>query len=358
MNEITPNQPFRPPEDDGLYSEELENEEPASEMPVAMPGETDKLYVPYANVAADEETGEPGAPAAEVPLPPAAQKAQQVFQAPLELAADHLINVSGAGTFKITYKVRQVAFPFLQQNADFVALAVNKGNINVMEERHRREVNNEHNIHQFLRTLDKATISHILAAKEVIYFHSGKQGIIMEWCNGGNLEHYLKKTLTLEQKYFIAAQMAKAVSQLHAAGIVHRDVKPDNFMVKLDKDGNLEQIKLGDLSLSSFIEPGKRYSPHKILKGYSPPEINESEALFSPSTDVHQLGMSFYQLFTGANMNQIAALEKVAPEQLPNFNLIPKPARNMIKKMLDIDPAKRPTANEVSQFFAQLALEQ
>jgi serine/threonine protein kinase len=69
----------------------------------------------------------------------------------------------------------------------------------------------------------------------------------MDFCNGGELFTHLRKEYKFSEHRacFYAAQLASALSTLHARGVIYRDLKPENVL--LDSDGNL---KITDFGLS------------------------------------------------------------------------------------------------------------
>ncbi|CAD8066219.1 unnamed protein product [Paramecium sonneborni] len=72
--------------------------------------------------------------------------------------------------------------------------------------------------------------------------------IVMEYCSGGTLRDYIQKKLTEEEIIEIMRSLFSAVEYLHGQGIIHRDIKPDNILIKNKND--LSSIKLADFGLS------------------------------------------------------------------------------------------------------------
>lgn len=77
----------------------------------------------------------------------------------------------------------------------------------------------------------------------------GDQFLVMEKANGGSLADYLADhpDLNLTQRLELALEMVACVAALHARGWAHRDIKPDNFLVFIDKKGK-PSLKNADLS--------------------------------------------------------------------------------------------------------------
>ena len=81
--------------------------------------------------------------------------------------------------------------------------------------------------------------------------------MIMEFCSGGDMMNLLiEKDIFSESttKFFIA-EMVLAIASLHKLGYIHRDLKPDNFL--LSSRGH---IKLGDMGLCKKLDNGIHFS--------------------------------------------------------------------------------------------------
>ncbi|MGH7006900.1 MAG: bifunctional protein-serine/threonine kinase/phosphatase, partial [Stellaceae bacterium] len=119
---------------------------------------------------------------------------------------------------------------------------------------------------------------------------------VMPLYQGELLETRLARApaLGLEEGRAIAIKLAQAAAALHRAGIIHRDIKPDNVI--LEGGGALKLIDLGVVRI-----PGLEDFPPADIPGtaaYMAPEMFEGEAGNS-ATDIYALGVTVYRAFTG-----------------------------------------------------------
>src|ERR1700722_14630627 len=120
---------------------------------------------------------------------------------------------------------------------------------------------------------------------------------VMPLYSGELLERRLTRPpmLDLEEGRNIAIKLGRAAAALHRAGIIHRDIKPDNVI--LEGGGSLKLIDLGVVRL-----PGLEDFPPENIPGttaYMAPEMFQGEA-GDVATDIYALGVTMFRTFTGA----------------------------------------------------------
>ncbi len=93
----------------------------------------------------------------------------------------------------------------------------------------------------------------------------------------------------------IAHDIGKALAYVHKSGIIHCDVKPDNFFC--DSSGN---CKLGDFNVSRYAGESRGTAG---TTGYIAPEISESGAVCSYQTDIYSFGVSLVRLSQGLDVS-------------------------------------------------------
>jgi hypothetical protein len=145
------------------------------------------------------------------------------------------------------------------------------------------------------------------------------------------------------------AQLADGVAFLHARGVIHRDVKPSNVLV--DARGH---AKLLDFGLALDRRRAARVEQEIVgTAAYLSPEYLDSQ-LVSPAMDVFALGVVAFELVTGAppfggtlHVLQRLGRDVTVPRASSVNAKVPADLDALIAEMLAIDPARRPSADEV-----------
>lgn len=121
--------------------------------------------------------------------------------------------------------------------------------------------------------------------------------IIMEYLEGETLKEFLKreKTIPEDRAVEMLIPVMKSLQVVHEAGLIHRDIAPDNIF--LTNDGN---VKLIDFGASRYATTSHSRSLTVIIKqGYSPEEQYRSRGDQGPHTDVYALAATMYKMITG-----------------------------------------------------------
>ena len=156
----------------------------------------------------------------------------------------------------------------------------------------------------------------------------------------------------------VGRQIAAALADLHAKGLVHRDVKPGNIL--LTEDGI---AKLCDMGLTRPTAKGMTITETEMVVG-TPAYMAPEQALageLTAASDVYALGLTLYQCLTGEVPLQedtaVATLmlrQKSRPPKVRRGCVgCPKWLDRLILRMLDPAPDERPTAAEVEEALTQ-----
>lgn len=144
--------------------------------------------------------------------------------------------------------------------------------------------------------LAKSTHPHVIRVDDV--FQEGELWcMIMEYIDGGNLEFLTKKKGSLSQQEAIRyiSQVGSALAYVHQQGMLHRDVKPANIMLRPDKN----EAVLIDFGLArDFIEDKTQIQTNSRTEGFAPIEQYVRRAKRGAYTDVYALAATMYFLVT------------------------------------------------------------
>jgi eukaryotic-like serine/threonine-protein kinase len=179
----------------------------------------------------------------------------------------------------------------------------------------------------------------------------GRPYIVMELVDGEDLAERLArvKQLDPQQAATIGSQVAAALAHAHAAGIVHRDVKPANVM--LTREG---EVKVTDFGIAAPLEGSTGLTVTGSVMGtsrYISPEQAAGERA-TPASDVYSLGVVLYETLAGAapfvRESPVAtALAHLHDQAAPLRDLRPEtPAElaGVIHASMAKEPDDRPTA--------------
>jgi serine/threonine protein phosphatase PrpC len=164
---------------------------------------------------------------------------------------------------------------------------------------------------------------------------------VMPLYQGELLETRLTRRLGLEEGRNIAIKLARGAADLHRAGIIHRDIKPDNVM--LEPDGSPKLLDLGAVRV-----PGLEDSQPENIPGtaaYMAPEMFEGEA-GNEATDLYALGVTMFRAFTGefpyGNQDATSPPRRNRPKALSALRPdLPAWLEAAIGRAIAIDPARR-----------------
>jgi serine/threonine protein kinase len=159
----------------------------------------------------------------------------------------------------------------------------------------------------------------------------GRPYIAMELVDGETLADLIARgPIPASEAAELGAQAARALAAAHAAGLVHRDVKPHNLLLR--RDGLL---KLGDFGIAVGIE-GTRFTVAGTVLGtaaYLAPEQARGEQV-TAAADVYALGLVLVELLTGH------------PDRSARID---GPIGATIERCLARDPSRRPDAADVER---------
>ncbi len=194
--------------------------------------------------------------------------------------------------------------------------------------------------------------------------------LVMELLSGYTLGHELRKNykLTPERCLQIILPVCEVLSVAHAAGVIHRDIKPDNIFMHHTDSG--EVVKVVDFGIAKIIGeyPGVDLQELTIAgKIVGTPAYMSPERLnnlpYDGKADVYSVGIMLYQMLTGRlpffskdkDLLSVAMMHLTKePQKLRALNpAIPERIEEIVLKALAKDPEARPTAREMAKEFQE-----
>lgn len=95
------------------------------------------------------------------------------------------------------------------------------------------------------------------------------------------------KRLSIDERLKICQSLAEGCQELHERGIVHRDIKPDNIMLKLDEDGKVREAHIIDFGLAHIVDKGKFKANTKIDPDEKPNSFTEESYMDLAGTSLY-----------------------------------------------------------------------
>ena len=177
--------------------------------------------------------------------------------------------------------------------------------------------------------------------------YKGHHYIVMEYVTGKTLKQVIRSRgpLVNEEAVDIMKQLCSAISEAHSRGIIHRDIKPQNVIVKADGS-----IKILDFGIATAKGSVQLTQANNVMGSvhYLAPELAKGEAA-SPQSDIYALGIVLYEMLAGdvpfkADQAVQIALKHMR-EPMPDVRLInasvPQSIANVITRATAKDPNNR-----------------
>jgi serine/threonine protein phosphatase PrpC len=161
-----------------------------------------------------------------------------------------------------------------------------------------------------------------------------------------------RPAIGLEEGRNIAINLARGIAALHRAGIIHRDIKPDNVII--GAEGTLRLVDLGVVRV-----PGLEDFPPEDIPGtvaYMAPEMLAGEP-GNEKTDIYALGVTMFRAFTGeypyGNLDAVSPSRRERPASLSALRPdLPAWLQGALARAIALDPAER--FSDVSEFAGEM----
>lgn len=174
----------------------------------------------------------------------------------------------------------------------------------------------------------------------------GQPYIVYEAIAGRSLAEILEAegTLPPAQAVRYIQQVADAIATLHAAGLKHLDINPQNILKRDDRDDAIA-IEVG---LTCELAPAIKQTHANLLSpGYAAPEQHQPDAPCTPATDIYALAATLYCLLAGSPPPPAPLLDRIPAADWQRFpSYISECTKAAILQGLILDPAQRPQTVE------------
>jgi eukaryotic-like serine/threonine-protein kinase len=186
----------------------------------------------------------------------------------------------------------------------------------------------------------------------------GRPWIVMELVRGGTLTELLRQSPTLPPAEIarIGLAVLDALEAAHAAGVLHRDVKPSNILI-----GDDGRVALTDFGIATVDgDAGSGDTSSGVLVGspsYIAPERAHGHRPTAAS-DLWSLGATLWTAAEGRppyeGATAFAVIASVTSEDPPACARCPRPLADVLRALMDRDPAARPTAAAVRSALTKI----
>lgn len=210
---------------------------------------------------------------------------------------------------------------------------------------------------QALARVDHAHVCRVYEVGQL----AGKHCIAMEYIDGENSAS-ASKHMTIREKAKIMLQVSEAVSAAHKMGLIHRDIKPGNILIKKTEDAGWHSY-ITDFGLARDLDSVDITKTGTLVgtPSYMSPEqaLGRSHEV-DQRTDIYGIGATLYELlsghppFTGANSIEVAmkVLHEDPVSLRKSHSNIPVDLNAIVLKCLEKDPAYRyQSARELAEDF-------
>lgn len=230
---------------------------------------------------------------------------QPHYLTPGTILANHFIvgNAIGFGGFGITYKCFDTTLGVVVAVKEFYpAGLVNRapGECSVGLLSGDKQNQYQAQLKRFL--MEAQSIAQFGKAKDIVnvydFFEANNTAyIIMEYVDGVLLKDYLERQGRMEPEVALNVihPIIEAVKKIHAKGIIHRDISPDNIFISDERN-----VKIFDFGAAQLNDSSEGMAGEKIIKvGYSAPEQYRDKSKQGFFTDIYSVGAILYQMVTG-----------------------------------------------------------
>jgi eukaryotic-like serine/threonine-protein kinase len=220
-----------------------------------------------------------------------------------------------------------------------------------------QNVGDQRRLFDEIAALQKIRSKHVVQIFDVFLNEVDRRvGIVQEYISGDDLTSFPEKEpISLNEYLKVLYQIASGISDIHAQGLIHRDVKPNNM--KFDQS-NI--IKIFDFGLARFSGKNDSTLGFTGTPGFAAPELYRSGLVpFTNAVDTYAFGITAWYL-SGIEIPEPIFRRPPNLTNVPSFSSlplnIPQPIVNLLDKTLVEDLINRPSMSDITNLLGNYLL--
>lgn len=184
----------------------------------------------------------------------------------------------------------------------------------------------------------------------------GRYCLIMEFVEGPHLGEGLRagNALPEDEALALMRRLALGLAQVHARGVVHRDLSPDNVILR---HGQVSEAVMIDFGIARWAEAGDGLAGRFAgkLKYVAPEQLGHADGQIGPRTDIYGLALLMAAMIRGRplDMGDSIVSASAARQTIPDLTGLSHRVYPLLQFMLEPDPALRP--EDMGQVVAMLS---
>ena len=216
--------------------------------------------------------------------------------------------------------------------------------VKILEKARIKEQADVKRVNREIKILKKASGINVIKMFEVLDTVNSVY-LIMESCDGGELFDYIVSHKRVEERQacIFFHQIMDGLECIHKSDITHRDMKPENLLLKMTPSGWV--IKIVDFGLSNTHEGGKLLSTACGSPCYAAPEMIAGKAYVGPVADMWSCGVILFALVCGylpfEDASTSALYQKILSGRYTPGKWISPEVKDLIRKVLEVKPNNR-----------------
>jgi serine/threonine protein kinase len=201
--------------------------------------------------------------------------------------------------------------------------------------------------HEEGRLLSRIRHEAVVACAGLFRDADGRSMLLLEYLDGPSLSQVMRRgPLSLSALEALVRRLAAGLDAIHAAGIVHRDISPDNILLPGD---NPAHAKIIDFGLARALQDGQASRDGLDFAGKysfaSPEQLGMAGGAIGIASDIYSFGLLIVAAARGERlaMGQTMAEAIAARRHIPPLEGVPDRLRSLVERMLHPQPHRRPT---------------